>query len=71
MEARVIVLTLFLEIPKARWDIDRWIDIKAATSGAVADANATLGCKTSSQACSLIASIKPNLDGRLAAGQTA
>ena len=70
-EAKVNVLTLLSAVPKTRWDMERWIDVKAAARRAVADAAASLGgCSTSSQSCTLIASIKPNLDWPLASGRT-
>ena len=70
-EARVNVLTLLAAVPKSRWNTDRWIDLEATARRAVADATSTLGgCTVTSQACALIASLKPNLDWNLATGRT-
>jgi DNA/RNA endonuclease G (NUC1) len=69
-EARVNVLTLLAAVPKARWDMERWIDVKAAARRALADAAAILKCPAAAQSCALVTSIKPNLDWPIASGRT-
>jgi DNA/RNA endonuclease G (NUC1) len=69
-EARVNILTLLAAVPKARWDADRWIEIKAAARRAVADAAQTMGgCTDKSQSCAVIAGLKSSLDWSAAAGR--
>jgi DNA/RNA endonuclease G (NUC1) len=70
-DAQINMLTLLAAIPKTRWDSESWIDIKATARRALADAAAALGgCADTSQACILMAGLKPKLDWSLASGRT-
>lgn len=68
-EARVNILILLGGMPKAYWDRDGWIDLKAVARRAVADAGAALPCDKEKQACETLPKLRTNLDWDLAKGR--